>query len=201
MSICKISCRTPQLHRHPRFGSSCSPPSHVSHVDFQGKQKQEKRTRTFFEFTNATHGTLLCTNVAARGLDIPAVDWIIQYDPPDDPRDYIHRVGRTARGGGTGKGLLFLQPCELGFLMYLKAAKVPLNEYEFPANKIANVQSQLENLVATRHYIHQSAKDGYRSYLQAYASYSSKSIFDINKLDLVKIAKSFGFPVPPKVWI
>ena len=142
---------------------------------------------------------MLCTNVAARGLDIPDVDWIIQYDPPDDPRDYIHRVGRTARGGGSGKGLLFLQPCELGFLMYLKAAKVPLNEYEFPVNKIANVQSQLENLVATRHYIHQSAKDGYRSYLQAYASYSSKSIFDINKLDLVKIAKSFGFTVPPKV--
>jgi ATP-dependent RNA helicase DDX18/HAS1 len=83
--------------------------------------------------------------------------------------------------------------------MYLKAAKVPLNEYEFPVSKIANVQSQLENLVATRHYIHQSAKDGYRSYLQAYASYSSKAIFDINKLDLVKIAKSFGFPVPPKV--
>jgi ATP-dependent RNA helicase DDX18/HAS1 len=141
----------------------------------------------------------LCTNVAARGLDIPSVDWIIQFDPPDDPRDYIHRVGRTARGGGTGKGLLFLQPCELGFLMFLKAAKVPLNEYEFPANKVANVQSQLENLVATRHYIHQSAKDAYRSYLQAYASYSTKAIFDINKLDLVKIAKSFGFTVPPKV--
>lgn len=168
-------------------------------LDLHGKQKQEKRTRTFFEFSNAPHGTLLCTNVAARGLDIPAVDWIIQYDPPDDPRDYIHRVGRTARGGGSGKGLLFLQPSELGFLMYLKAAKVPLNEYEFPANKIANVQSQLENLVATRHYIHQSAKDGYRSYLQAYASYSQKSIFDINKLDLVKVAKSFGFTVPPKV--
>ena len=83
--------------------------------------------------------------------------------------------------------------------MYLKAAKVPLSEYEFPANKIANVQSQLENLVATRHYIHNSAKDGYRAYLQAYASYSHKDIFDINKLDLVKVAKSFGFPVPPKV--
>jgi ATP-dependent RNA helicase DDX18/HAS1 len=83
--------------------------------------------------------------------------------------------------------------------MFLKAAKVPLNEYEFPANKVANVQSQLENLVATRHYIHQSAKDAYRSYLQAYASYSTKAIFDINKLDLVKIAKSFGFTVPPKV--
>lgn len=77
-------------------------------------------------------------------MDIPAVDWIVQYDPPDDPRDYIHRVGRTARGaGGQGKSLLFLLPSELGFLRYLKHAKVPLNEYQFPENKIANVQSQV----------------------------------------------------------
>ena len=49
--------------------------------------------------------------MAARGLDIPAVDWIVQYDPPDDPREYIHRVGRTARGeNGRGRALLFLLP-------------------------------------------------------------------------------------------
>ncbi|GFR77870.1 RNA helicase [Elysia marginata] len=52
----------------------------------QGKQKQTKRTQTFFEFCNAESGILLCTDVAARGLDIPQVDWIIQYDPPDDPK-------------------------------------------------------------------------------------------------------------------
>ena len=54
-----------------------------------------------------------------------AVDWIVQYDPPDDPREYIHRVGRTARGrDGTGRALLMLTPEELTFLKYLKAAKV-----------------------------------------------------------------------------
>ncbi|KAK9243564.1 P-loop containing nucleoside triphosphate hydrolase protein [Lipomyces tetrasporus] len=169
-------------------------------LDLHGKQKQQKRTNTFFEFCNAKQGILICTDVAARGLDIPAVDWIIQYDPPDDPRDYIHRVGRTARGAqGKGKSLMFLLPSELGFLRYLKAAKVPLNEYEFPTNKIANVQGQLEKLVAGNHWLHESAKDGYRSYVQAYASHHLKPVYQVDKLDLAKVGRAFGFKVPPRV--
>ncbi|KAH7883888.1 DEAD-domain-containing protein [Phlebopus sp. FC_14] len=168
-------------------------------LDLHGKQKQQKRTNTFFEFINAESGILLCTDVAARGLDIPRVDWIIQYDPPDDPRDYIHRVGRTARAGKVGKSLLFLLESELGFLRYLKEAKVPLNEFTFPADRIANVQSQLEKLLQKNYFLHQSARDGFRSYLQAYASYSLKKIFDINALDLAKVGKAFGFAVPPRV--
>ena len=144
-------------------------------MDIHGRQKQQRRTTTFFQvrlyyicllpdpsFHPSTHtpshnahrsppslsqfcrqetGILLCTDVAARGLDIPAVDWIIQYDPPDDPREYIHRVGRTARGAqGKGRALLFLTAEEVGFLKYLRAAKVSLNEYEFPEKKVANVQ-------------------------------------------------------------
>ena len=169
-------------------------------LDLHGKQKQQKRTNTFFEFCNAKQGILVCTDVAARGLDIPSVDWIIQFDPPDDPRDYIHRVGRTARGSdGKGRSLMFLTPSELGFLRYLKAANVPLNEYEFPTNKIANVQSQLTKLIKSNYWLHQSAKDGYRAYLQAYASHHLKTVYQIDKLDLVKVAKSFGFDIPPKV--
>ncbi|KAF8350246.1 DEAD-domain-containing protein [Amanita rubescens] len=168
-------------------------------LDLHGKQKQQKRTNTFFEFVNAESGILLCTDVAARGLDIPRVDWIIQFDPPDDPRDYIHRVGRTARAGKVGKSLLFLLESELGFLRYLKQAKVPLNEFSFPADRIANVQSQLEKLLQKNYFLHQSARDGFRSYLQSYASYSLKKIFDVNKLDLAKVGKAFGFAVPPRV--
>ncbi|KAG4303527.1 hypothetical protein PCK1_000045 [Pneumocystis canis] len=167
-------------------------------LDLHGKQKQQKRTNTFFEFSNAKQGILICTDVAARGLDIPSVDWIVQYDPPDDPRDYIHRVGRTARGTeAKGRSLMFLVPSELGFLRYLKAAKVSLNEYEF--SKLANIQSQLEKLISKNYYLNKSAKEGYRSYLHAYASYALKSIFDINNLDLAKVAKSFGFTTPPSV--
>lgn len=123
-------------------------------LDLHGKQKQQKRTNTFFEFCNATKGTLICTDVAARGLDIPSVDWIIQFDPPDDPRDYIHRVGRTARGAnGKGRSLMFLQPSEVGFLRHLKEARVPLVEFEFPAKKIYNIQSQLEKLITQNYYL------------------------------------------------
>lgn len=168
-------------------------------LDLHGKQKQQKRTNTFFEFINAESGILLCTDVAARGLDIPRVDWIVQFDPPDDPRDYIHRVGRTARAGKVGKSLMFLLESELGFLRYLKEAKVPLNEFTFPTDRIANVQSQLEKLLQKNYFLHQSARDGFRSYLQAYASYSLKKIFDINALDLAKVGKAFGFAVPPRI--
>ncbi|KAF3007907.1 ATP-dependent RNA helicase [Curvularia kusanoi] len=169
-------------------------------LELHGKLKQQARTNRFFEFCNASSGTLICTDVAARGLDIPEVDWVIQFDPPDDPRDYIHRVGRTARGSqGKGRSLMFLLPSEIGFLKLLKEARVPLVEFELPANKILNIQSQLEALINKNYYLNKSAKDGYRSYLQAYASHSLRSVFDVHKLDLVKVAKSFGFSTPPRI--
>ncbi|KAG8226825.1 hypothetical protein J437_LFUL007102 [Ladona fulva] len=165
-----------------------------------GKQKQTKRTTAFFQFCNAESGILLCTDVAARGLDIPAVDWIVQYDPPDDPKEYIHRVGRTARGeGGRGNALLILRPEELGFLRYLKQARIPLNEFEFSWSKIADIQLQLEKLIKQNYFLHMSAKEAYKSYVRAYDSHHLKQIFDIETLDLAKVAVSFGFTVPPAV--
>lgn len=124
----------------------------------------------------------------------------MQVDPPDDARDYIHRVGRTARGANTkGRSLMFLQPSEAGFLTHLREARVPVVEFDFPASKILNIQSQLEKLLAKNYYLNKSAKEGYRSYLNAYASHSLRSVYDVHKLDLVKVAKSFGFATPPRV--
>ncbi|ESO07661.1 hypothetical protein HELRODRAFT_98414 [Helobdella robusta] len=165
-----------------------------------GQQKQAKRTETFFKFCNDSESILLCTDVAARGLDIPAVDWIVQYDPPDDPNEYIHRVGRTARGaGGSGHALLFLTSEEILFLDYLKEAKVPLSEYEMKWNKVSNIQSQLEKLLGKNYYLHQAAQEGYKAFIRSYVSHSLKTIFDVHKLDLQKVAQSFGLLVPPHV--
>ncbi|KAG7331025.1 hypothetical protein KOW79_004994 [Hemibagrus wyckioides] len=165
-----------------------------------GKQKQTKRTTTFFQFCNADSGILLCTDVAARGLDIPEVDWIVQYDPPDDPKEYIHRVGRTARGiDGRGHALLILRPEELGFLRFLKQAKVPLSEFEFSWTKISDIQSQLEKLIEKNYYLHKSAQEAYKSYVRAYDSHSLKQIYNVQTLNLPQVALSFGFKVPPYV--
>ncbi|XP_038607539.1 ATP-dependent RNA helicase DDX18 [Tachyglossus aculeatus] len=165
-----------------------------------GKQKQTKRTTTFFQFCNADSGTLLCTDVAARGLDIPEVDWIVQFDPPDDPKEYIHRVGRTARGiDGRGHALLILRPEELGFLRYLKQAKVPLSEYEFSWAKISDIQSQLEKLIEKNYFLHKSGQEAYKSYIRAYDSHALKQIYNVASLDLTQVALSFGFRVPPFV--
>lgn len=164
-----------------------------------GKQKQAKRTQTFFQFTNAESGILLCTDVAARGLDIPLVDWIVQYDPPDDPKEYIHRVGRTARAGTNGNALLILRPEELGFLRFLKQAKVALNEFEFSWAKIADITSQLEKLIEKNYFLHMSGKEAYKAYVRAYSSHSMKTVYDVNTLDIQNVAKSFGFRVAPFV--
>ncbi|XP_062116899.1 DEAD-box ATP-dependent RNA helicase 51 [Humulus lupulus] len=191
------------------FFSSCNSVKYHSELlryiqvpcfDIHGKQKQQKRTTTFFDFCKAEKGILLCTDVAARGLDIPAVDWIVQFDPPDEPKEYIHRVGRTARGeGAKGNALLFLIPEELQFLRYLKEAKVPVKEYEFSEKKLSNVQSHLEKLVGNNYYLNKSAKEAYRSYILAYNSHSMKDIFNVHRLDMQAVAASFCFSNPPKV--
>jgi ATP-dependent RNA helicase DDX18/HAS1 len=169
-------------------------------MSIHGQKKQSARSTTFYQFCQADSGVLLCTDVAARGLDIPKVDWIVQYDAPDDPKEYIHRVGRTARGAtGKGEALLFLLPEEVGFLRYLRQAGVSPIEFAFPANKVCNIQAQLEKLIESNYHLHKGSREAYRTYLYAYAAHAMKDCFDVSCLDLAKVAKSFGFPAPPKV--
>ena len=80
--------------------------------------------KTFASSVFCCAGCLLCTDVAARGLDIPGVSWILQYDPPQDPSTFVHRVGRTARMGRSGNALVMLLPHEEPYVDFLKLRKV-----------------------------------------------------------------------------
>lgn len=86
-----------------------------------GNVPQNERQSTYKAFGAAKSGVLICTDVAARGLDLPTVNWIVQYDPPAETADYVHRVGRTARKGERGHSLLFLLPREAAYLGVLEA--------------------------------------------------------------------------------
>lgn len=94
-------------------------------IQIQGDLVQKEREKKYDTFFKMKKGVLLCTNVAQRGLDFPEVDWVIQYDSPLSCDDYLHRVGRTARGpNGEGKALLILIDNELAFIEELKIRNV-----------------------------------------------------------------------------
>jgi ATP-dependent RNA helicase DDX31/DBP7 len=107
----------------------------VAVLRLHGDMPQAERTSAFLRFAAAGGGgkngddnnnansrgsVLLCTDVAARGLDFPRVTAIVQYDPPGDPADYVHRVGRTARMGQRGEALLFSLPSERAYSELLR---------------------------------------------------------------------------------
>lgn len=84
----------------------------------------------FFTFSEKRFSALFTTNIAARGLDFPSVDWIVQVDCPEDVATYIHRVGRTARYKSGGKSILFLTPEESVFMDKLKEKKLMIKKIE-----------------------------------------------------------------------
>lgn len=105
--------------------------AHVHFSSLHGHLPPPIRTSTLTSFTAHLStplqpAVLLCTDVAARGLDLPDVDVVIQYDPPTDPKVFSHRAGRAARMGRQGKGIVLLtKGSEEG---YVGTHSVPLYE-------------------------------------------------------------------------
>ena len=89
--------------------------------ELHGKQDQNKRTAIYFQFVEKKQAILLCTDIAARGVDFPAVDWVVQVDIPEDVSTYVHRVGRTARYKAKGNALMFLMPSEMALKTKLES--------------------------------------------------------------------------------
>jgi len=77
-------------------------------VTVNGQMSQTKRLGSLARFRQRDANILVATDVASRGLDIPSVDLVINYDLPMCPKDYIHRVGRTARAGKAGRSISFV---------------------------------------------------------------------------------------------
>ncbi|CAG9787197.1 unnamed protein product [Diatraea saccharalis] len=188
------SCKSVDFH-YDFFRIHCK----ASVLSIHGRQSQSRRKETYNHFVEAESGVLFCTDVAARGLDIPSVDWIIQYDPPTDPKEYIHRVGRTARGlNARGNAVILLRPEEEHFVEYLKREKVYLDKYNF-GDPPEQIQNMLEDLISNNGVLKTLARKAYLSYLRCYKKHPMKKMFNVKSLDLKLAAKAFGFLEQPHV--
>ena len=73
-----------------------------------GNKTQSQRQRALARFESGHVDTLVATDVAARGIDVPEITHVIQFDAPEDRDTFVHRTGRTARAGATGTGVSFV---------------------------------------------------------------------------------------------
>ncbi|KXT78335.1 DEAD/DEAH box helicase [Streptococcus sp. DD13] len=85
-----------------------------------GDLDQNKRLRVLRDFKNGNVDVLVATDVAARGLDISGVTHVYNYDIPQDPESYVHRIGRTGRAGKSGQSITFVAPNEMGYLQIIE---------------------------------------------------------------------------------
>jgi ATP-dependent RNA helicase DDX10/DBP4 len=114
-------------------------------MHLHGKQKQPTRLTIFQRFSSSKTALLICTDVAARGLDFPAVDWVVQLDCPEDVDTYIHRVGRTARYESEGKALLLCPSEEEGMLARWKEKAIEVKKIKIKESKMGNLRQQMQN--------------------------------------------------------
>ncbi|KAG9699785.1 P-loop containing nucleoside triphosphate hydrolase protein, partial [Aureobasidium melanogenum] len=169
-------------------------------LHLHGRQKQTARLDITTKFSHAQHSCMFATDVAARGLDFPAVDWVVQLDAPEDADTYIHRVGRTARYERDGKAVLFLDPSEEeGMLSRLEAKKVPIERISVKQKKQQSIKPQLQNMCfkdPTLKYLGQKA---FASYVRSIHIQKDKETFKLEKLNLEEYAASLGLPGAPKI--
>ncbi|KAG7442879.1 DEAD-domain-containing protein [Guyanagaster necrorhizus] len=172
----------------------------ISLLHLHGKQKQTARLNMYNKFTTSKHSVLFATDIAARGLDFPSVDWVLQVDAPEDAETYIHRVGRTARYESKGKGLLFLMPSEEeGMLAALKAKSIIIDKLKVRGSKTQNIDNQLQNLAFQDPEIKYLGQRAFVSYLRSIYLHKDKSIFKISELPVDQFAESLGLPGTPKI--
>uniref|UniRef100_A0A8C3TYM0 ATP-dependent RNA helicase n=1 Tax=Catharus ustulatus TaxID=91951 RepID=A0A8C3TYM0_CATUS len=165
-----------------------------------GKQQQMKRMEVYTCFVRKKAAVLFATDIAARGLDFPAVNWVIQFDCPEDANTYIHRVGRTARYKEGGEALLVLLPSEeKGMVEQLTQRKVPISEIKINPEKLTDIQKRMQAFLAQDQELKEKAQRCFVSYLRSVYLMKNKEVFDVFKLPLAEYALSLGLAMAPRV--
>lgn len=173
-------------------------------MHLHGRQKQFARLEVTSRFASSKAACMFATDVAARGLDFPAVDWVVQLDCPEDADTYIHRVGRTARYQRGGRAVLFLDPAEEeGMLTRLSKAKVPIERINVRPSKMknGNISHVLANLCFKDPSLKYLGQKAFASYVRSLHIMKDKEIFNLGKYgdNVSRLAESMGLPGAPRI--
>ncbi len=175
-------------------------------VPLHGKHPPKVREKNFSAFANSTTPSLLLTtDVAARGLDIPQVDLVIQLDPPTDPKVFLHRCGRAGRAGRKGLSVIFLQPGrEEDYLGFLEVRKTPVTPLASPTTEMTDEDAQIltdaiRKAVIKDRALHDKAQRGFVSWVKAYSKHQASSIFRVADMDWEDAGRAWGLLKLPKM--
>jgi ATP-dependent RNA helicase DDX55/SPB4 len=199
------------------FVSTCSAVDYLSAIlpltlgdDFHliplhGKHPASVRQKNFTRFINsASPSVLLTTDVASRGLDIPAVDVVVQIDPPSDPKTFIHRCGRAGRAGRRGLSVVVLHPGrEEDYVSFLDVRKTPVTPFHNPitpgdTDTSASLDRTRKTILADR-ALHDKGQKAFVSWLRSYSKHQASSIFRVADLQWEALGKAWGLLKLPKM--
>ncbi|ORX41183.1 P-loop containing nucleoside triphosphate hydrolase protein [Kockovaella imperatae] len=169
-------------------------------MHLHGKQKQPTRLSIFSKFSASKSALLISTDVAARGLDFPSVDWVIQLDCPDDVDSYIHRVGRTARYQSEGKALCLVCPSEEdGMVKRWEQKGLDVKKIKIKDSKMGSLKQQMQNFAFKDPEIKYLAQRAFISYMRSVHLQKDKTVFDLSELPAEAFAESLGLAGAPQI--
>ena len=181
-------------------------PKQFSLVPLHGKHPPNVRQKNFSKYITSVSPTiLLTTDVAARGLDIPQVDLVIQIDPPSDPKVFLHRCGRAGRAGRKGLSVIFLQPGrEEDYIPFLEVRKTPITALKKPAVTVTDedsklVTSKIRDEVLADRALYDKGQRAFVSWVKAYSKHQASSIFRVADLDWTDLGNAWGLVRLPKM--
>lgn len=181
-------------------------PAGFSLVPLHGKHPAKVREKNFARFLTSVSPTiLLTTDLAARGLDIPQVDLVVQVDAPSDPKVFIHRSGRAGRAGRKGLAVVMLHPGpEEDYVRFLEIRKTPISILEKPQvptseQDAAQAAEHIRALVRTDRALYDKAQKAFVSWVRSYVAHQATSIFKTSELDWEDLAHGWGLLRMPKM--
>lgn len=179
----------------------------VKFYSLHGQLSTNARLKTLRSFTdgdsNESKHILMTTDVAARGIDIPDVDLVIQLDPPTDPDMFLHRCGRTGRANKVGRALVMLNKDskEEDYVDLMEVKGVQMSEMDAPdvAEFHTDFQERAKKYMLEDRARHEAAVKSYVGFVRYYQKHIASSIFRMQTLDFLGIARMYALLRLPKM--